>query len=116
MTIKREYITVGNPDRNVTWRIEDILYFECSKNYIVAYTENDQIHFRATMQELHDMIDGYGFMLVNKGVLVNEKKIDACRKYEITLKNGKVFTVSRRRYNLIYDRMKKVNMFALFLI
>ena len=115
MKIEDGYAIISTPERNVRWKLSDIIYFECYKNYISVNKENDIICFRSTMTELEEALKDSNFIKINKGIILNENQVRNFRKFEIVLKNGKSFSVSRRRYQLICEHLKQVNLLTLFL-
>lgn len=60
--------------------LKNIIYFESQRNDIVVVTENEEIKFRGTINEIESVLKGKGFVKIYRNLLVNLHFIDMIEK------------------------------------
>ena len=88
---------------DIRLKLDDILYFEASGNYISVYTALQEYKFRETLQALENSLGSDGFVRVHKGFLVNSENVKIIRSDSVVLVNdicipfGRSFCDSARK-------------------
>lgn len=82
---------------------EDIMYLEADINYTTIYTIGKTKHTMSfTLRKVEERIAGSNFLRINRGLSINRnylQNISSLKKEAfVTLSNGLVLPVSRRRY------------------
>lgn len=78
-------------------RIHDIYYIESNKNYIYLYGKNFCWKDRTTLKYAYSIVSLYGFLFINRGVLVNKQHIKKLQKDTIELDNHVLLYISQSR-------------------
>lgn len=91
---------------------KNIMYLEADINYTTIYTIDKTRHMLSfTLSKVEERMADSDFLRINRGLSVNRiylKNISQLRKEAyVTLKNGQVLPVSRRRYNEIKKNISK---------
>lgn len=79
----------------------EINYIESAKNYIVIITiSNEQIVVRKSITGIYDIIQEFGFIRINRSLIVNKKFVHAIKKrtkysYSITTKSNTSYPIGR---------------------
>lgn len=82
-------------------RIQDIYYIESNKNYIFIYGKNFCWKDRTTLKYAYSIVSFYGFLYINRGVLVNQNHIKNIRDNFVELDNHRKLYISRAKVNNI---------------
>lgn len=86
--------------------LKDVIYLEKSGKEVVFNTiHNEKIAIRATLGQIGDELDRFGFTEVRKGVLANIAYIERIDGQEVALKNNIVLYTSRSRFEPIRKAM-----------
>lgn len=72
---------------DIRLKMDDILYFEASGNYVNVYTALQEYKFRETLQTLENSLGSDGFVRVHKGFLVNSENVQIIRSDCVVLVN-----------------------------
>lgn len=83
----------------ISLRINQIRYFEGSRNYQLLYTSDkqDPIEIKMTMEKLEAAMGPQGFIRIHKGYLVNYRFIQRIDAAEVKLQDGTALPVGRSR-------------------
>lgn len=65
--------------------IDDILYIESLKDYVVAHCVNNKITAKYKISDLETELQGKGFLRIHRSYLINLKKITAFTAYDIEI-------------------------------
>lgn len=94
-TIEDEYIFVKSDRKYFKVNLEDILFIEGLKDYIIIQMESQRIITRMGMKAIHELLPATIFFRINKSYIVNKKHIDSfdnndvfIRQYEIAIGNS----------------------------
>lgn len=90
---------------------KNIMYLEADINYTTIYTIDKTRHMLSfTLSKVEERMADSDFLRINRGLSVNRiylKNISQLRKEAyVTLKNGQVLPVSRRRFKCIQEKLK----------
>ncbi len=77
--------------------ISSILYIEISDHTSVVVTVHDRQEYHITLDKLSQKLTRAGFGSCHKSCLVSYRQIESIRATELTMKNGDVLPLSKRR-------------------
>ena len=91
---------------------EEILYLQADVNYTTIYTKGKTKHTLSfTLRKVEERICSSNFLRINRGLSINRNyllKISQLKKEAyLTLSNGLVLPVSRRRFNEVKKNINK---------
>lgn len=88
-TIKvgRDYLVIS---------LNDIVYLEKEKNYLIYHTENQKYKERCNMDDKDNELSDKGFIRIHIGLLVNVKHIVKFETDKLALDNGESFAISKK--------------------
>lgn len=92
------FIELCNKNEHAKWRLSDIYYFESQNNDIIAYGKMGKFKFRGRLAMLERQYNQYGFVLINRGLLVNLRYMVKMSKSNIILSNQTELPISKSRY------------------
>jgi two-component system LytT family response regulator len=92
---------------------EDIIYLEADINYTTIYTISKTKHTMSfTLRKVEERIAGSNFLRINRGISINRnylQNISSLKKEAfVTMSNGLVLPVSRRRYQFVKQNFEIV--------
>jgi DNA-binding LytR/AlgR family response regulator len=92
---------------------EDIIYLEADINYTTIYTVGKTNHTMSfTLRKVEERIAGSNFLRINRGLSINRnylQNISSLKKEAfVTMSNGLVLPVSRRRFNEVKKNICKL--------
>jgi two-component system LytT family response regulator len=70
--------------------IDDILYFESQKDYIVAHCNSNKITAKYKISELEAELKGKHFLRVHRSFIINLQKVTAFTPYDVEIGAGEV--------------------------
>ena len=95
----------------VSLKVDEIIFLEKDKNYVVFHTVEGVFRERAQMDDKHRDLAMFGFIRIHIGGLVNPRYIARFRQNTVVLSNGRELSVSRKyrttAKNSFYDWMMK---------
>lgn len=104
----KETIIVRQRDRNAEVVIKDILFFEgTSKRAVLMHRRGGSCDGEECLGKLTDyeaLMEGKGFLRIQKSFIVNMAHIDKIRNYKAILDNGAELKVSEKNYAEICKR------------
>lgn len=83
--VRPEFIIVKADRKYLRIRVEDILYVEGLKDYLVIHLTDRKIVTRMTVKAMEEELPGEDFIRVNKSYIVNICKIDAFDNNDIMI-------------------------------
>ena len=92
-------------------RYSEIMYIEADSSYCTFYcTNNKKIIYSKSSSEVEKMLPSNLFVRIHKSYIVNRSfiKDDTVDKKEITLTNGTVLPIARRRLEEVFSFLKKL--------
>lgn len=94
LKIKNNDYTIKNGRNIAIINLNDVLYLEKDKNYVVFYTQNHTYRERSNMVQKEADLCGKGFVRINIGCIVNIKHISNFETNVLELDNGKRLVIS----------------------
>lgn len=92
---EEEYYVIDTPAcyARIAWK--DILYIYKEKKYTIFVTQQGDYRQRRTISKIWEQLENKHFVWVDRGVIVNIKKVERVTKSELLLKNGVSVKISR---------------------
>jgi DNA-binding LytR/AlgR family response regulator len=92
---------------------KDIIYLEANINYTNIYMiDNAKRTMSFTLSKVEERIAGSDFLRINRGLSINRNYLQNISQFKkeafVTMSNGLMLPVSRRRFNDIQERLKNV--------
>lgn len=94
-TVEDDFIFVKSDRKYFKVNLEDILFVEGLKDYVIIQMENQRIITRMTLKAIHELLPTSIFFRINKSYIVNKKHIESfdnndvfIGKYEIAIGNS----------------------------
>lgn len=84
-----------------------MMYVESKGKMLDIHYENKVIEFQYQISAMEKELEGYGFIRVHKGYLVNYRFIFRINKKDLTLDNQTVIPVSRLRMNEVRSQYRR---------
>lgn len=72
-----DFLIVKSERKYVRIRLQEILYVEGLKDYVVIHLPDKKVVTRMTIKAMEDTLPKQGFIRVNKSYIVNKEKIDS---------------------------------------
>lgn len=80
-----------------------IIMIESKKHRNTIITTKEEYHIYCKLDDLEIMIQQYGFTRVHKSYLVNNRFMKSLCNYKLTLYNGLVLNIPRKRYHYVKE-------------
>lgn len=92
-------IIVQTHNSKIKIKVNEIMYIEGNRCYQRLFIKNmkDALDFRSTMEKLEEDFKNHGFSRIHKGYIINLRYLRRIDTDTITLINGVVLPVSRRK-------------------
>jgi len=84
-----DYIFVKNKSKLVRLQVEELMYVEALKDYVVINTVNEKYTIHSTMKDIEQKLPGRNFIRVHRSFIVNIDKIEAIHQSNVVLDNGR---------------------------
>lgn len=85
-----EFIIVKADRKYVRIRIQDILYVEGLKDYVIIHLPDKKVVTRMTIKAMEDTLPNLQFLRVNKSYIVNKDKIDSFDNNDVYIGNTEI--------------------------
>lgn len=92
--IEEDHIYVKSDRRFFRVNLNDILFIEGLKDYVLIHLDGQKIITRMTIKNIHELLPKHNFMRVNRSYIINKTKIDSfdnndvfIGKHEISIGN-----------------------------
>lgn len=76
-SVDLDFVIVKSERKYVRIRLQEILYVEGLKDYVVIHLPDKKVVTRMTVKAMEDTLPKQGFIRVNKSYIVNKEKIDS---------------------------------------
>ncbi len=93
-TVDEEYILVKSDRKYFKVNLDDILFVEGLKDYVIIQMENQRIISRMSLKGINELLPSSVFLRINKSYIINKKHVDSfdnndvfIRTYEIAIGN-----------------------------
>ena len=90
-----EYYVIETPYSYARIALRDILYIYKEKKYVIFITMQGDFHQRRSISKIWEQLGHKNFVWVDRGVIVNIKKVQRVMKSELILENGSAIKISR---------------------
>ncbi|MBO6523190.1 MAG: response regulator transcription factor [Balneolaceae bacterium] len=87
---EHHYVFVPSDKKNVKICLDEILYIESKRDYILIKTENKQVSTYQTITYMEDRLPGDQFLRVHRSFIINLKKIESWSKNEVELSEATI--------------------------
>lgn len=85
--------------RDMTFRFEDIYYIEsCGRDVEIALAE-DRVLTHEKISDMEKLLPQKDFFRCHRSYIVNLNNMESIERYEITMKNGDIVSVSQQMYS-----------------
>lgn len=93
----------------VRLKLKDIFYFEYLKTErrIAIITNAETYEYSYVMEKLVEELEGHGFAVSRRGMLVNLRHISKIKGYELYMDNGRVLSLSQKRVAEFKEKMNE---------
>lgn len=102
---KKTYITLVRTDFNETMlHIKELYYVEtqnAKKKQLLFHTEHETVSVNGIISEWEERLQNYGFMMCNRGLLVNLAQIHYMENKFLYLVNGEKLPISRNKLSAL---------------
>lgn len=92
-----ERFTFQKSSETVSIPLRDILYFESDKRIITVKCHGEAYSFYEKLDSIEEQLKKQDFVRCHQSFLVNAKKITSVRINDLTLLNGEILPISKRR-------------------
>ncbi|MBR0395047.1 MAG: response regulator transcription factor [Clostridiales bacterium] len=88
-----------------TLKVSDVVFLRSSGNYTVfevSFESKETYLLRSTLKKMTELMHAFDFVSVSSKETVNLCHIKSMSRYSIVLDNGKVISISQKKYNDVY--------------
>lgn len=89
-SVEEEYIFVKSDRKYFKVSLNDILFVEGLKDYVIIQLEDKRIITRMNLKAIHELLPGKHFFRINKSYIVNTKYIESFDNNDIFIKNYEI--------------------------
>lgn len=93
------YLLVSLQKGTVKVRLKDIVYMEARGRLVDIHCAQETVTVPEALGRLEKKLEGRDFFRCHKGYLINLRFVDGFQKTQITMENGDVVLLARRRYD-----------------
>ena len=101
-----DFIIVKAERKYVRVKLDDILYVEGLKDYVIIHLPDRKVITRMTIKGMEDMLPDKTFLRVNKSYIVNKEKIDAFDNNDINIGAMEIAIGMSYRDNVLNELLK----------
>jgi len=84
-----DFVFVKSKSRFIKIKLDEILFIEALKDYVIIHTTNGKYTVHSTMKDIERKFDYDEFIRVHRSFIVNTTKIVAIEQYTIIIENHK---------------------------
>lgn len=109
--VEKTFLKVADSRKNeipaVRLKLKDIVYFEYLKTErrIAIITNEETYEYSYVMEKLVEELEGHGFAVNRRGMLVNLRHISKIKGYELYMDSGRVLSLSQKRVTEFKEKM-----------
>jgi len=89
-TVEDEYILVKSDRKYFKVNLEDILFIEGLKDYVIIQMESQRIISRMTLKAIHELLPPSTFFRINRSYIINKKYIDSFDNNDVFIRNYEI--------------------------
>lgn len=111
--VEKTFLKVTDSRQNeipaVRLKLKDIVYFEYLKTErrIAIVTNEETYEYSYVMEKLVEELEGHGFAVNRRGMLVNLRYISKIKGYELYMDSGRVLSLSQKRVAEFKEKMNE---------
>ena len=75
----------------------DICYFEFADRKIKMVLDDRVVWLKGTIREIENLMEKYDFVLPHKAFVVNMRKMDEIKTYDIVMSNGDIIPIAQKK-------------------
>ena len=111
--VEKTFLKVTDSRQNeipaVRLKLKDIVYFEYLKTErrIAIVTNEETYEYSYVMEKLVEELEGHGFAVNRRGMLVNLRHISKIKGYELYMDSGRVLSLSQKRVAEFKEKMNE---------
>lgn len=83
-----DYLFVKHKSRLVRLHVEELLFVEALKDYVVINTTSEKYTIHSTMKDIEQKLPGKNFIRVHRSFIVNIDKIEAIQQNNVVIQGG----------------------------
>ncbi|MDU1890336.1 MAG: LytTR family DNA-binding domain-containing protein [Dysgonomonas sp.] len=102
-----EYIFVKSDRKYFKINLEDILFIEGLKDYVIIQMESQRIISRMRLKTVQDLLPSSMFIRINKSYIVNKKRIDSFDNNDVFIKTYEIAIGNSYRDEFFNDFMNQ---------
>lgn len=96
--LKGKSVKVAFDDRMVELDLDNLLTVESQGHYVIFNDGGDEeLKIRSKISDAEEKLSPFGFVRINKGILVNLRTVSTIKGKRVILSNGEEYTVGRER-------------------
>lgn len=99
--MKQRYVLIKCVEGTVRLNADQIVMVESCKHRNTIITENGEYHIYCKLDDIQLLLEKYGFVRAHKSYLVNVRYMKSICNYKLTLNNGDVLNIPRKRYTYV---------------
>jgi len=104
-TVEDEYIFVKSDRKYFKVNLEEILFIEGLKDYVIIQMEKQRIITRMSLKTVCDLLPAHIFFRINRSYIVNKKHIDSFDNNDVFIRNYEIAIGNSYRDDFFNDFM-----------
>jgi DNA-binding LytR/AlgR family response regulator len=104
-----DYILIKSSGDFHKTKVSDILYIKGAGNYILVYTDENEIITLSTMPDILKRLPSNSFLRIHKSFIINFNKVDVIEKEQVKIKNKYIPIGETFRKNLDFFMKKNIS-------
>ncbi len=88
--VEEDYIFVKSDRKYFKVNLDDILFIEGLKDYVIIQMEKQRIITRMSLKAIHELLPARVFFRINKSYIVNKKHIDSFDNNDVFIRNYEI--------------------------
>lgn len=105
-----QWIRAGMADKTILVPVDEVIFFKASDKYTSVVTDDGEYLIRKSVKELIDKLDPNQFWQINRGIIVNVKRIASTKREingrcEVYLKDNSEVLIASRKYSHLFKQM-----------
>jgi len=105
-TVEDECIFVKSDRRYFKVNLNDILFVEGLKDYVIIQMDGQRIITRMNVKSMQDLLPRKTFLRINRSYIVNKNQIDSFDNNDVYIKNHEIAIGTKYREDFVEEFMK----------
>ncbi len=105
-TVEDECIFVKSDRRYFKVNLNDILFVEGLKDYVIIQMDEQRIITRMNVKSMQDLLPRKTFLRINRSYIVNKNQIDSFDNNDVYIKNHEIAIGTKYREDFVEEFMK----------